>query len=86
MADFAAVQLKQHLLELRQTQESLREQAQLCSAQEEEIAATHAEYANNSFQTMSYCVNTLYFCKTLHVDSCACNWTIESVLIGFCVY
>ena len=37
------VQLKQNLLELRQTQESLQEQTQLCSAQEEHIAAIHAE-------------------------------------------
>ena len=37
------LQLKQHLLELRQTQESLQEQTQLCNAQEEEILAIQAE-------------------------------------------
>ena len=37
------LQLKQHLLELRQTQESLQEQTQLCNSQEEEIVAIQAE-------------------------------------------
>lgn len=40
------LQLKQHLLELRQTQESLREQTQLCNAQEEEIVGIQAEYVS----------------------------------------
>ena len=40
------LQLKQHLLELRQTQESLQEQTQLCNAQEEEIVAIQAEYVH----------------------------------------
>ena len=39
------LQLKQHLLELRQTQESLQEQTQLCNAQEEEMVGMQAEYA-----------------------------------------
>jgi hypothetical protein len=32
------LQLKQHLVELRQTQDALKQQSELCAAQEEEIA------------------------------------------------
>ncbi len=38
MAIFIVLQLKQHLVELRQTQDALKQQSELCAAQEEEIA------------------------------------------------
>lgn len=49
------LQLKQHLLELRQTQESLQEQTHLCNAQEEEIVAIQAECVPELFWICAHC-------------------------------
>ena len=55
------LQLKQHLLELRQTQESLQEQTQLCTAQEEEIEAIQAECV--CFSEYALIAHILFICS-----------------------